>query len=253
MQARTVEVFFDVVSPYAYLGLEIVRRYAGAWALNVAYTPFFLGGAIMATKNTPPANVPTKAKYMEIDVRRSGDIMGMPVIMPDNFREVMFGTLKAQRVLTALAALESGGGEKETGLARVVVPAEEAQAGQSQPQVVSAALAMYKRTFGGEGKEMISDEGLRAALIEGGVDDPDRIEALLVATGESGIKDALAANTQRVVDAGSFGGPTFLIHNSDDSDATPELIFGSDRFHHMAHLLGGGRVYSGPGGPGPQA
>lgn len=46
---------------------------------------------------------------------------------------------------------------------------------------------------------------------------------------------ALRLNTQKVIDRGAFGAPTFLATNSNSS--TTELFFGSDRFDHIATFL----------------
>jgi glutathione S-transferase kappa 1 len=48
------------------------------------------------------------------------------------------------------------------------------------------------------------------------------------------IKDKLKQNTDDAIKAGAFGAPTIIVtHNGKD-----EMFFGSDRFEHIAHLLG---------------
>jgi 2-hydroxychromene-2-carboxylate isomerase len=47
----TVQCFYDVVSPWAYLGFEVVTRYARQYPalVNVELCPFFLGGVMQST------------------------------------------------------------------------------------------------------------------------------------------------------------------------------------------------------------
>ena len=49
-----------IPSPYAYMGVEILRRYRDFWGdrVDVEFVPFFLGGIMAGAKNRPPATVP---------------------------------------------------------------------------------------------------------------------------------------------------------------------------------------------------
>jgi len=49
------ELWFDVVSPYTVFALEAVRRLERDWKWTPKWRPFFLGGVMQATGNTPPA------------------------------------------------------------------------------------------------------------------------------------------------------------------------------------------------------
>uniref|UniRef100_A0A2K5RUN4 Glutathione S-transferase kappa 1 n=1 Tax=Cebus imitator TaxID=2715852 RepID=A0A2K5RUN4_CEBIM len=41
---RTLELFYDVLSPYSWLGFEILCRYQNIWNINLQLRPSFLGG-----------------------------------------------------------------------------------------------------------------------------------------------------------------------------------------------------------------
>ena len=47
-------------SPYAYIGVEILRRYRDFWGdrVDVEFVPFYLGGIMVGAKNRPPTSVP---------------------------------------------------------------------------------------------------------------------------------------------------------------------------------------------------
>lgn len=77
-KATTIEIYFDVVSPYSWLGFEQLTRYKKPWNLNVVFKPFYresavlcapmayvpwssaVGGVMQAAQNRPPATVPAK-------------------------------------------------------------------------------------------------------------------------------------------------------------------------------------------------
>ncbi|XP_070561794.1 glutathione S-transferase kappa 1-like isoform X2 [Ptychodera flava] len=44
---RTIELFYDVISPYAWIGFETLCRYQNKWNIDLQFRPFFLG-AVMA-------------------------------------------------------------------------------------------------------------------------------------------------------------------------------------------------------------
>lgn len=82
-----------ILSPYAYMGVEILRRYRDFWGgrVDVEFIPFFLGGIMVGAKNRPPISVPgnhllkvdvnvvlAKGVHTTKDMARSGKIMGMP-------------------------------------------------------------------------------------------------------------------------------------------------------------------------------
>ena len=66
---------------------------------------------------------------------------------------------------------------------------------------------------------------LRAALAGSGLD----AEQLLAMAQTQEVKDALLANTQRSVDRGTFGSPTFYVED--------QIFFGKDRLRDVEELL----------------
>ena len=66
---------------------------------------------------------------------------------------------------------------------------------------------------------------LRAALVESGFD----ADALLALTQTQAVKDELLANTQRSVERGTFGSPTFFVND--------EIFFGKDKLRDVEEAI----------------
>ncbi|XP_059689627.1 glutathione S-transferase kappa 1 isoform X2 [Gavia stellata] len=49
MGRTVVELFYDVVSPYSWLGFEVLCRYQHIWNIDLRFRPAFLGGIMQAT------------------------------------------------------------------------------------------------------------------------------------------------------------------------------------------------------------
>ena len=56
-----LEYFFDYVSPFAFLADSQVPALAKRTGAEIVYRPFFLGGVMQASKNSPPITVPTRS------------------------------------------------------------------------------------------------------------------------------------------------------------------------------------------------
>ena len=95
-----VEYFFDYVSPFAYLADTQLPALAQRTGAEIVHRPFFLGGVMQATKNSPPITVPNKGRYMFVEIQRWAKRYGVPANPNPHFP---VNTLTAMRV--AVAAL----------------------------------------------------------------------------------------------------------------------------------------------------
>jgi 2-hydroxychromene-2-carboxylate isomerase len=173
-----LEFFFDVVSPYTYFAAHRLvndQRYA---AVEVKWTPFFLGGLMKLASNRPPAEVPAKGLYMMKDLMRLGAYYGVQIQFPAVFPA---NTLMHMRAATALQA-------------------------QNAPQFKDYCMRMFK-AYWSESLD-ITDPAVWTRLVtELGID----AETLRGAAENPAYKETLKANTQRAADLGAFGAPTFLL------------------------------------------
>ncbi|MFT7815936.1 glutathione S-transferase kappa 1 [Arapaima gigas] len=209
---KVIELFYDVVSPYSWLGFEVLCRYRHVWNIDLKLRPALLGGIMQGAGNKPPAFVPNKFAYMAKDLSRLRNYFAVPLVFPTDPFEVMFqkGSLAAMRFVTAVA-------EKE---------------GYSEADVEKVSRELWLRIWSRDEDvtlpTSLSEAGVKAGLSAG------EVEELLRLTTSQKIKDKLKSTTQEALDLGAFGFPLSVCH----IDGQKELFFGSDRFEVMAHCLG---------------
>ena len=102
MSRPLVKLYYDIISPYGWMGFEILCRYQHKWKMNLDLNPVFLSGLMKATANTPPGMVPAKAKYINVELKRLAEFHRVPLSLPNNLFEFMFSNnnMMALRLLT---------------------------------------------------------------------------------------------------------------------------------------------------------
>lgn len=209
---RTVELFYDIVSPYSYLALVALERYREAWSIDLVLRPAFLGGVMQAVGNVPPASLPARAPYLLRDIARKSRFFDVPMSLPDEFPGK---TLSAMRLLVLVA--------------------------KEAPERHSAmAHALFAHHWG-EGKALTDLDVLKTLATSVGVD-----AAIVDRLGEPATKELLKAVTDEVIERGAFGFPAIFT----DVDGDDTMFFGSDRLDVLAFELG--LPWHGPRGPAPQ-
>jgi 2-hydroxychromene-2-carboxylate isomerase len=175
---KTVEFFFDVGSPAAYLAwtqLPAIARDTGA---TIAYKPFLLGGVFQATGNRSPMEVPAKGRYMLADLERFAQRYGVPFRhnphFPINTLMLMRGALGLQM-----------------------------RAPDRMKDYVDAVV----RAIWVDGRDMNDPATVAAVLQEAGFD-PGQ---LLAMTADPQVKEQLKVATQEAVECGVFGAPAFFV------------------------------------------
>ena len=99
MSKAVVDFYYDVVSPWSYIGFEVLLRYQSSWNIDINLRPVFLGGVMQGSGNQPPATLPAKATYGMIDLNRSARYYGLEISMPSVFPT---NTITCQRFLIAM-------------------------------------------------------------------------------------------------------------------------------------------------------
>ncbi|KJH80590.1 2-hydroxychromene-2-carboxylate isomerase [Stutzerimonas stutzeri] len=175
---KTVEFFFDLGSPAAYLAwtqLPALCERAGA---ELRYRPMLLGGVFQATGNSSPATVPAKGRYMTTDLLRHARRYDVPFDFNPHFP------------INTLALMRGAVGYQ-------------LQQPKDFPRYLDAlfkALWVDQRNLGDE-------RILAAVLAEAGLE-PEQFHALVT---DEHVKNALKANTEEAVLRGVFGAPTFFV------------------------------------------
>lgn len=209
---KVVELFYDVVSPYSWLGFEVMCRYRHVWNIELKLRPAFLGGVMQGSGNKPPGVVPNKFQYMTTDLKRLSEYFGVPLQAPSDPFEAMFrkGSLSAMRFVAAVQEREKGGDE----------------------QVERVSRELWRRIWS-EDKDITEPASLSEAAMKAGLSDSE-IKDVLKLSSSKEIKDKLKRDTQEALDHGAFGFPLLVCH----VNGKPDMFFGSDRFELMAHCIG---------------
>ena len=174
-------------------------RDRAAHRVKFTYVPVLLGGVFKLTGNRSPteafAGIKNKPEYERLEtdrfLRRHGvTCFRRNPFFPVNTLTLMRGAVAAQ----LLGAFERYVDE------------------------------MYRRMWS-EPKKMDDPEVWRAALVEGGFDAP----AFAALVQDPEVKDTLLVNTQRSVERGAFGSPTFFVGD--------EIFFGKDRLRDVEEAI----------------
>lgn len=175
--SKTIEFYFDVGSPTAYLADGQLQKLAKQYGAKLVYEPILLGAVHKATNNVPPGLVPAKGKYMLLqDMPRFIARYGVPFKMNPHFP---VNTLMAMRGCYAAKVLDC-----------------------FDAYIDAVFQAMWV-----QGLNMSNPEIFVSTLNDAGLEGEKISE--LVAT--DAIKAQLKANTSKAVDKGCFGAPTMFI------------------------------------------
>ncbi len=194
-----VEFLFDFGSPNAYLSHLVIPEIEKRTGAKFVYLPILLGGVFKLTNNRSPAEafagVKNKPEYHRLETERFVRQHGITRYQHNPFFPV--NTLMIMR--GAMAARELG--------------------------IFERYVDQVYRHMWAEPKKLDDPAVLRAALLE--LDLPaDRLFELVQT---APVKEALMAETQRAVDRGTFGSPTFFV---DD-----EIYFGKDKLRDVEEAI----------------
>ncbi len=194
----TLDVYFDVASPFAYLGLTQLPALA-SMGVTPRLVPILLGALF---RDIGQADVPlfafpaAKARYVTREMTRWARWWGVPFDPPTKFPQ---RTVAAQRL--ALIAATHG---FDAGLAMATV---------------------LGRAMWAEQRDLTDDETLRELVVRAGFP-----AEWVDQTQDPTIKAALAANTAAARAANVFGVPTFVVDGK-------QLFWGQDRLELVAREL----------------
>jgi 2-hydroxychromene-2-carboxylate isomerase len=194
-----VEFHFDFGSPNAYLAHLVVPEVERRTGTKFEYVPVLLGGVYKLTGNRSPAEslagVRNKPDYERLEtarfIKRHGiDKFRQNPFFPVNTLTIMRGAIAAQRL-----------------------------------DVFERYVDEIYRHMWSEPKKLDDPAVLRTALLESGFD-AERFGALVQ---DAEVKARLLDNTERSVERGTFGSPTFFVG--------AEIFFGKDRLRDVEDMI----------------
>lgn len=201
-----LEAFFDVSSPWTYLGFHAAREMAAELGIAITWKPILVGG-IFNTRNPSvyawrAKPVPEKQSYMHKDLQDWARMYQLtinwpPTVFPVNSVKVMRGCLHLER----------------------------------HGKLEAFAEAAF-RAYWSEDLDISQDEVIAGLLTEIDVDEA----AFFAGIVDVRIKEALRTNTAELMDRGGFGSPTFFVDGSD-------MYFGNDRLSLVRRALEASRLH----------
>jgi 2-hydroxychromene-2-carboxylate isomerase len=194
-----VEFHFDFGSPNAYLAHLVIPEIEKRTGAKFTYVPVLLGGVFRLTGNRSPAeslaNIKNKPEYERLELARFIKRHGITRYRQNPFFPV--NTLTIMR--GAIAAQKLG--------------------------VFERYVDEIYRHMWSEPKKLDDPAVLQAALSESGFG-ACRFDELVQ---EADVKARLLENTQRSVERGTFGSPTFFVGD--------EIFFGKDRLRDVEEMI----------------
>ena len=198
---KTAEFHFDFGSPNAYLSHLVLPRIERRTGATFVYVPVLLGGIFKLTNNRSPmesfAGVRNKLEYQQLETER--------FLRRNKIANYKFNPFFPVNTLL---------------LMRGAVAAK--QLGVFQQYVNTVFASMWA-----DPQKMDDPEIVATVLQVAGLD----ATRLLALTQDAGIKAELQANTERSVQRGSFGAPTFFVGDA--------IYFGKDRLDEVEEALAG--------------
>ena len=188
---KTLELFYDVGSPWTYLAFSQIERIAAEHGAVLTFRPILVGGVFNAVnddvyRQRAQPN-PRKARYHAKDLQDWAQLYGLLIRWPSVFP---LNSVKAMR--GALAAEEK---DRQVPWSRACF---EAYWGRDQDLAQDAVLEAIARRV-----------GLDPAWLLARIAKPE-------------LKEKLRANTDELVARGGFGSPTLFVNGTD-------MFFGNDR------------------------
>jgi 2-hydroxychromene-2-carboxylate isomerase len=194
-----VEFHFDFGSPNAYLSHLVIPEIEKRTGVKFEYVPVLLGGVFKLTNNRSPAEslkgIRNKPEYERLETQRFLRRHGITRFQSNPFFPV-----------NTLMMMRGAGAARVLGVFERYVD------------------EMYRHMWA-EPKKMDDPAIWRGAVVEAGLDAEGFFE--LIERRE--IKDELLNNTQRSVERGTFGSPTFYVGG--------EIFFGKDRLHDVEEMI----------------
>jgi len=194
-----VEFLFDFGSPNAYLSHLVIPQIEKRQQVKFEYVPILLGGIFKATNNRSPAEayagIRNKPEYQKLETER---FVRKHAIT--HYRFNPFFPVNTLMIMRGAVAARTLG-------------------------IFERYVDEVFRHMWAEPKKMDDPAVLKAALTESGLP-ADRLFELVQAPA---VKEELMANTQRAVERGTFGSPTFFVDG--------EIYFGKDRLRDVEEAI----------------
>ena len=193
-----IEIFYDIISPYSYLALELFDRSELKDKVEVKITPVALGSILQSTGNPGPAGVEVKRGEALRDCCMQAQRQGVKLLGPPKHP---FNTLPALRFISCI---------------------------DDDQERYNAALAINQACWA-ESKDVSIEEGIEGVLRETSLMKSEWEDVYSFVKERRG-RQVLKQATARALELKVFGVPTFRVNDKMN-------FWGSDRFELISDYL----------------
>jgi 2-hydroxychromene-2-carboxylate isomerase len=198
---RSVDFYFDFSSTNSYFAAFMLPEICARNDARVNWIPTHFAALFRGTGFEVMAMSPRKARYLWRDHARYAELTGLPFRRPSRF------PIKTSTALRAVLAASAGLDEESRERAKGVITQAIMRAYWERDEDIGDAdvVATIATTAGFEGSRLIS------------------------AANSAGVREELAAITDRAIARGVFGAPTFFVGD--------EMFWGKDRLDFVESSL----------------
>ena len=196
----SVDFYSDFSSTNSYFAAFMLPEICARSAAVIRWLPLHSAALFRGTGFHVMAMAPRKARYLWLDHARYAEATGLPFRRPSRFPIKTALALRCVLALDALDANDEGGAR------------------------MNLSQALFRSYW--ERDENIADPEVLATLISGMHLDPSSI---IARANSREIRDALREVTNRAVERGVFGVPTFFVNE--------EMFWGKDRLEFVEQRL----------------
>jgi 2-hydroxychromene-2-carboxylate isomerase len=195
---HTIDYFFSPVSPWAYLGHERFARIATAAKAKINVLPVDLGRVFPVSGGLPLAKrAPQRQAYRLVELKRFSELLGLPLNVQPRFFPA-----------------------SPHDAAKLIIAVDQADGTEAALRIAFAML----RGVWAEQRNIAEPTVLQAMLAETRLA-PRRLED----SQSQAVDERYEADSQRAIDAGVFGAPTYVVDG--------EMFWGQDRLDFLERRL----------------
>jgi 2-hydroxychromene-2-carboxylate isomerase len=197
----TIDYYFSPQSPWTYLGHERFAKIAAAAAARINVLPVDLGRVFPVSGGLPLAKrAPQRQTYRLVELKRFSEFLARPLVLQPRYFPV-----------------------NADDAAKLIIAVDQADGADAAMRIAGAAL----RGIWAEQRNIADPAVLQTMLVECALA-PRRLED----SQSQAVHERYAADSQRAIDAGVFGAPTYVIDG--------EMFWGQDRLDFVERKLAAG-------------
>jgi len=194
----TIDYYFAPQSPWTYLGHERFAAIAQAAGAKINVLPVDLGRVFPVSGGLPLAKrAPQRQAYRLVELKRFSEFLARPLIVQPRYFPV-----------------------SADDAAKLIIAVDQADG----PEAAMRITAVVLRGVWAEQRNIADPAVLQAMLVEAGLA-PRRLDD----SQSQSVHDRYADDSQRAIDAGVFGAPTYVVAG--------EMFWGQDRLDFLERRL----------------